>query len=150
MSKPKRYLTVDRTVRLESRDKADALKELIEVVGTAPEVSDTEAFGRAIFDRESIMSTGIGIEIAVPHAKLGSVSHFVMAVGVAPDGIPWDSIDGKPVKIVVMIAGPDDRQEDYLRILSRVVLLLRSPKNRERLLAAESAEEIATFFHRVG
>ena len=150
MSEAKRYLTAERAIRLQSADKPGALDELIDVIAAAPEVHDKDALWRAIHDRESIMSTGIGVEIAVPHAKLVSVADFVMAVGVAPDGIPWDSIDGTPVKIVVMIAGPDGRQDDYLRILSRVVLLLKNPKSRERLIVTESPDEIARFFHRVG
>jgi PTS system nitrogen regulatory IIA component len=150
MSESKAYLTAERSVRLKSTDKADALDELIDLIAAAPEVHDRDALWRAIHDREAIMSTGIGVEIAVPHAKLVSIADFVMAVGTAPAGIAWDSIDGQPVKIVVMIAGPDKRQEDYLRILSRVVLLLKNPKNREHLLAADSPDQIVRFFHRVG
>jgi len=150
MPHAKKYLTAERAINLQATDKPGALDELIDTIAAAPEVHDKDALWRAIHDRESMMSTGIGVEIAVPHAKLVTVADFVMAVGIMPDGIAWDSIDGTPVKIVVMIAGPDNRQEDYLRILSRVVLLLKNPKNREHLLAAKSAEEIAAFFHRVG
>lgn len=150
MSESKSYLTPQRAVRLEATGKVGALDELVNLIAAAPEVHDRDALWRAMHDREAIMSTGIGVEIAVPHAKLVSVTDFVIAVGIAPPGIEWDSIDAKPVKIVVMIAGPDRRQEDYLRILSRVVLLLKNPKNRAHLLATESADEIARFFHRVG
>ncbi len=150
MSESKPYLTPQRAVRLKATDKVAALDELIDLVAEADEVHDKDALWRAMHDRESIMSTGIGVEIAVPHAKLVSVADFVIAVGIAPAGIEWDSIDGKPVKIAVMIAGPEQRQEDYLRILSRAVLLLKNPKNREHLLAAESGDEIVRFFHRVG
>jgi PTS system nitrogen regulatory IIA component len=150
MSEARQYLKAERAIRLRSADKPGALDELIDVLAAAPEVGDRDALWRAMHDREAIMSTGIGVEIAVPHAKLVSVTDFVMAVGTAPQGIPWDSIDGKPVKIVVMIAGPEGRQQDYLRILSRVVLLLKNPKNREHLIATGSPDEIARFFHRVG
>ena len=120
------------------------------MVAGASELHEKDALWRAILDRESIMSTGIGVEIAVPHAKLVSVADFLIAVGISPGGIEWDAIDGAPVKIIVMIVGPDNRQEDYLRILARVVLLLRNPKNRCKLVETESADEIAQFFHRVG
>lgn len=150
MPVPKPYLTAERAVRLAATSKAAALDELIDVVAAAPEIHDKNALWRAIHDRESIMSTGIGVEIAVPHAKLVSVAEFLIAVGISSGGIEWDAIDGTPVKIVVMIVGPDNRQEDYLRILARVVLLLRNPNNRRKLIETESAEEIARFFHRVG
>ena len=150
MSVPKPYLTAERAIRLAATSKATALDELIDVVAAASEIHDKDALWRAIHDRESIMSTGIGVEIAVPHAKLVSVADFLIAVGISPGGIEWDAIDGAPVKIVVMIAGPDNRQEDYLRILARVVLLLRNPNNRRKLVETESPDEIAQFFHRVG
>ncbi len=150
MPESRPYLTADRAIRLTAADKVGALDELVELIATAPEVHDRDALWRAVHDREAIMSTGIGVGIAVPHAKLVSVADFILAVGVASKAIPWDSIDGKPVNIVVMIAGPDGRQEDYLRILSRVVLLLKNPKNREHLLATESPDEMARFFHRIG
>jgi PTS system nitrogen regulatory IIA component len=150
MSGSKPYLTAERAVHLKATAKAEALDELIDLIAAAPEVHDRNALWRAIHDRESIMSTGIGVQIAVPHAKLVSVDDFVIAVGIAPRGIEWDAIDGKPVAMVVMIAGPDHRQEDYLRILSRVVLLLKNPKNRQKLVATESPDEIAQFFHRIG
>ncbi|MBN1917746.1 MAG: PTS sugar transporter subunit IIA [Verrucomicrobia bacterium] len=144
------YLTAERAVRLKANTKAEALDELIDLIAAAPQVHDRNTLWRGIHDRESIMSTGIGVEIAVPHTKLISVEDFVIAVGIAPGGIEWDAIDGKPVRIVVMIAGPTNRQEDYLRLLSRVVLLLKNPSHRQRLQVTESAGEIAQFFHRVG
>ena len=88
---------------------------------------------------------GIGFGIAAPHAKIPSVTQFVMALGICPEGIAYDSMDGKPVHIVVMIAGPDGQQDQYLRILAKVTLLLRNEEMRGRLLESEPEAALEMF-----
>jgi mannitol/fructose-specific phosphotransferase system IIA component (Ntr-type) len=140
------YLSPERVVYLKGKTKQEALLELVDAIGKAPEVSDKEQLRKAIFAREEIMSTGIGLEIAVPHAKLPSISNFVLAVGISKDGIEYDSLDGKPVKIVVMIAGPAGDQELYLRILASVTLLLKNARTRDRIISATTPAEVRNTF----
>ncbi len=130
------YLTPERIVRLPPSDKEGCLSQMVSVLSQAPDIQDPDALLKAIVERENILSTGIGFGIAVPHAKIPSVARFVMALGICKDGIDFDSMDGEPVHIVVMIAGPDGQQDQYLRILARVTLLLRNDDVRRRLLDA--------------
>lgn len=139
------YLSEGRVVALDPQDKDSCLERMVQVLVGAPEIGDPDALLKAILERESILSTGIGFGIAVPHAKIPSVSSFVMALGVAKQGIDYDSMDGNPVHIVVMIAGPDGQQDQYLRILAKVTLLLRNDGVRERLLSGSPAEAVAAF-----
>ncbi len=88
------------------------------------------------------MSTGIGLGIAIPHAKIPSVRDFVVALGKSPNGIEFSSLDGNPVHFVVMIAGPDRQQERYLQLLARITLKLKDAGVRRALGDADSAEEI--------
>ena len=137
-------LSTDRIIDLTSRTKDGAIMELVALAGRSPAVEDVERLQEAIFEREGIMTTGIGLEIAIPHAKIPSVKEFVMAVGRAPHGIDFDSYDGKPVRIVVLIAGPNHDQQRYLQILARVTLGLKSGEVRAKVLAAKSPEEVLT------
>ena len=139
-------LAKERVVFLASPDKPSALNELVNAIATAPSVGDAERLRKAIFDRERILSTGIGLGIAVPHAKIQSVGEFLIAVGVSPQGIAFDSLDGKSVKIIVMIAGPDNRQDQYLKLLAITTLFLKSTRNREAILAAKTPEEVYKLF----
>ena len=71
----------ERVKVLEATDKESALREMAALISTAPEVQDPERLLEAIFEREEIMSTGIGLGIAIPHAKISAVTDFVVALG---------------------------------------------------------------------
>ena len=132
----------ERVILLKAADKEAAIRELAQAIAQSPDVGDGEALLVAILDRERIMSTGIGLGIAIPHAKIPSVREFVVALGKSPAGIEFNSLDGKPVHFVVMIAGPDQQQERYLQLLARITLKLKDAAVRRALDEAGSVEEI--------
>lgn len=132
----------ERVILLKATDKEAAIREIARAISESPDVGDGEALLEAILDRERIMSTGIGLGIAIPHAKIPSVSEFVVALGKSPRGIEFHSLDGKPVHFVVMIAGPDQQQERYLQLLARITLKLKDASVRRALDEAGSVEEI--------
>ena len=136
----------ERVVRFHAPDKDSALKRMCEAMGSAPEVEDPAAFERAIMEREKLLSTGVGLGFAVPHAKIDSVRTFVLGVGILEEPVEFHSLDGKPVNVIVMIGGPADQQDTYLRILAHVTMALKSAKRREAVLAAETPEEIIDLF----
>ena len=135
-------LPPERVLLLESTNKEAALRELAKSVSDAPEVGDEERLIEAILEREAIMSTGIGLGIAIPHAKIESVTDFVVALGKSNAGIEFESLDEKPVHILVMIAGPKNQQERYLQLLAKITLKLKDGAVRRRLLEAPSVDEI--------
>lgn len=136
------HLAPKRVVDLTSRSKDAALMELVETLATAPEVTDREKLLQAILERERIVSTGIGLGVAVPHAKIPEVSEFVVAYGRSSDGIDFGSIDDRPVHHVVLIVGPPDRQQRYLQFLATVTLKLKQPELRRALEEATSTEKL--------
>lgn len=131
-----------RIALLDAETKDDALKELGAIVAGAPEVGDADGLLEAIFERERIMSTGIGLGIAIPHAKIPSVTDFVVGFGKVRGGLDFNSLDGKPVHFIVMIAGPHDQQERYLQLLARITLKLKDAAVRRRLSEADDVEGI--------
>jgi mannitol/fructose-specific phosphotransferase system IIA component (Ntr-type) len=133
------YLAAARVVDLASRSKDAALMEIVETLSSAPEVSDRERLLAAVLEREKIVSTGIGLGVAVPHAKIPEVSEFVVAYGRSREGVDFGSIDDRPVHHVVLIVGPPDRQQRYLQFLATVTLKLKQPELRKALEAAPDA-----------
>jgi PTS system fructose-specific IIA component/PTS system nitrogen regulatory IIA component len=84
----------------------------------------------AILDREDLGSTGIGRGLAIPHTKHPSVQNTVGIVGHAPDGIDFDSLDGRPVRNVVLLISPPDQTQQHLRAMQQIVRIYReSPTN---------------------
>ena len=88
--------------------------------GILPCTGNAQAGFGSHVKREKIVSTGIGMGVAIPHAKLPSFDRFFLAVGLqkVKDGIDWDALDGAPVRLIFMIGGPANQQTDYLKILS--------------------------------
>ncbi len=136
------HVIPERVLDLTSRSKEAALMELVQALSGSEEVSDPEALLQALIEREHVVSTGIGGGVAVPHAKIASVSEFVVAYGRSHEGIDFGSVDGRPVHHVVLIAGPTDRQQRYLQVLAHVVQRLKSAELRLALEGAESANEM--------
>jgi mannitol/fructose-specific phosphotransferase system IIA component (Ntr-type) len=135
-------LTEDRIVFLSASDKNQALEIMVDVLCRAAAVTDCASLRRAIFDRERILSTGIGLGVALPHAKIAEVRDFVVAMGIAQQAIEYGALDDRPVQIIVMIAGPTHRQSDYLKILAQVTLSLKNRGLREALIACRTADDV--------
>jgi nitrogen PTS system EIIA component len=138
----KDHLDAARVRDLAAATKDAALEEMVALVATSDAVTDRAALLTAVRERERVLSTGIGLGIAIPHAKIPGVTRFVVAVGRRAAGIEFDAIDGKPVHIVVLIAGPQDAQDRYLRLLARLSGRLRLEDVRRKVLAAKTPDDI--------
>ena len=132
-------------IPLASRAKSDILYELSEILAARAGVPDQAAeIHRAVERREAVLSTGIGNGIAIPHAKSQVLRAMTMAVGTTSDPIEFESLDGGPVRLVWMLAGPERTIGLHVRTLARISELLRVEKVRAGLIAAASPEEFLT------
>ncbi len=138
----RQHLMPDRVVDLTATNKDGALVELVAAVATSDSVEDQDALLQAVRDRELLLSTGIGLGIAIPHARIPSVKEFVVAVGRHDAGIDFGSIDGKPVRIVVLIAGPQDAQKPYLELLAQISKRLKLAEVREQVISETDASAV--------
>jgi fructose-specific phosphotransferase system IIA component len=127
----------------EGTTKHEALEALVAAIADTGAVRDTEAFGRAVFDREAIMSTGIGQGIAIPHVRIDAVEKPTVGVAVSTSGVDFDTLDNEPVHIIVIFAMPAGSQKDYLGLLAKVMVALKVPGFPEKLLACTAPEEVA-------
>lgn len=136
-------LSPQRVFLTKEKSKEKLLNFLVQQMGQCGEVDDIHALHAAIFTRESLMSTGIGLGIGVPHARISSVRRMIMAVAVNDQPLPdYESIDGHPVQIVFMVAGRPDQQSNYVRLLAVLSHVVKQEQNRNDLLAARTDEEI--------
>lgn len=135
-------VNAERIVWLDTQDREQFLRELARILATAPEITNSAEFEEAIIEREGIMSTGIGLGLAIPHAKILSVKDFVIAVGISRLGLDFAAIDDLPVHIVVMIATPEREKDNYVRVLAKVVRILKSEEVRKGLIEARDAAAV--------
>ena len=93
-------------VPLESRRKNDLLHEMIDLLKDAGKIDDGDSIYQAVRSREDQGSTGLGEGIAIPHAKTDAVSEMTLAIGISPEGIDFESLDGEDTKVFFMILAP--------------------------------------------
>lgn len=127
---------------LKSKNKYKAIEELADVFKGTDVCSDIKAFINALKEREEIMTTGIGFGIAVPHAKLESVHKIAFAIGISKKGIDFNSIDGKPVHLVVLVAAGERQHKEYLKLLSKIMSVLKNDTIRNEIIQAKSTKDI--------
>ncbi len=139
-------MSVDRIVDLKARDKAGALKELVDLLATSPKVENRDELLTAIQNREALNSTGIGMNTAIPHVKIGSIQDFVIAIGRSQRGIDYDAEDGEPVYIIIMIAANESLAGEYLQLLASLVLKLKDRSFRTKVMFAPDAKHIYDLF----
>lgn len=136
------YTSLKYIKNIASRDKFEAIEELARVFEESPLCSDIESLVNALREREGIMSTGIGAGIAIPHAKISSVSEMAFAIGISAEGIDFDSMDGHPVNLIILVIAGEKQHKDYLRLLSNIMAILKKEPIKEKIIKATSSEEI--------
>jgi mannitol/fructose-specific phosphotransferase system IIA component (Ntr-type) len=130
--------------QVSATNKEGVIRELVESLRGAGyfKGADPEDLIRAILKREQIASTGIGRGVAIPHAKHNSAERLIGTVALARSGVPFDSVDGEPVDIFVMLISPQDRPGDHLRALENISRSLRDDNFVRKLKQAVSREQI--------
>ena len=131
---------------LASTEKDAVIDELIESLDKAGKLNDKKAFKQAILAREEQSTTGIGDGIAIPHAKTSAVKEPAVAFGRTKTGADFDSLDGKPAHLFFMIAAPEGANNTHLEVLSRLSSILIKEEVREKLMTAETKDDILAIF----
>lgn len=135
---------------LPATNKEGVIRAMVERLRAAGQFrgADLEDIIRAILKREFLGSTGIGRGVAIPHTKHNSVERLVGTVAVSQKGIAFDSLDGEPVHVFVLLISPQDRPGDHLRALENVSRSLRDDNFVRALRSATTREEIIALLER--
>jgi fructose-specific phosphotransferase system IIA component len=131
---------------LKGSSKKEIIDALIDCVARSPKVLDREKVRSAIFERENIMSTGVGNGFAIPHGKTDAVSDIVAAFAVTAEPIDYESLDEKPVRLVFLLVGKDSLVGPHIKLLSRISRLMNKEEFRRRLLDISTPKEIMELF----
>lgn len=121
--------------------KYDALDQMVDAIASLGVVTEKDAFRRALYEREAIRSTGFR-GVAIPHVRIDEITKPTVGIGVAREGIDFESLDNEPVNIVVLFAMPSGSDKEYLGYLAQVMMSLRSDGFTEELSQCGSPEEV--------
>ena len=128
-------------IPLTSDNKEGVIKELISILHEQNAIIDEKSVFEAAMEREKIMTTGVGRQVAIPHCKISNGQEFSIAFGISVEGIDFNAIDNQPVKIIFLLVGPEDNPGMHIRLLSRISRLISKETLREKLLRVKKAEE---------
>ena len=135
-----RLLTPERILRIQAADKADALRRLVHALAGVYGEEAMDPLFDSVMEREQLLSTGIGLGLAIPHAIVDYVDDYAMALAVLEHGVDFDALDEAPVNILALIVGPQGRKDDYLKVLARTARFLK--QHRTDILAADTPAAI--------
>lgn len=127
---------------LESIEKEDVLKELVDVLADVQDIGDKKNIVKALVERESLGSTGIGQGIAIPHGKTDRVSGIVSVLGVSRKGVNFEALDGELVYIFFLLVAPKENAGPHLKALAQISRLLRDSFFCELIRRCKTAEEV--------
>ncbi|HUO10797.1 MAG TPA: PTS sugar transporter subunit IIA [Phycisphaerae bacterium] len=129
-------------VPLQAKNKRDAIAELVKVLADAGEVKDSQVLLNSVLEREATRTTGIGNGLAIPHGKCAGVDHLVVAIGKPETPIEFESIDGRPVNLIVLLASPPDQTGPHIQALARISRLMNVDAFRQAMRTATNPQQI--------
>ncbi|MBP2627158.1 MAG: putative IIA-like nitrogen-regulatory protein PtsN [Firmicutes bacterium] len=131
---------------LQSNTKMDVINELIDILDADGKLSDKEQYKAAVLRREEEFSTGIGMGIAIPHAKDSSVKEAALTLGISKKGIDYESLDETAAHLFFLIAVPSDSNDVHLKVLSYISRKLMHQEVRDSLLSAKTYADVLAAF----
>lgn len=126
---------------LKADSKEAVIDELLGIMQKKGLIKNLEAARDAVVNREASMSTGMQYGIAIPHGRTDAVGRLVCAVGLKPEGIDFDSIDGKPSRIFILTLSPLSAAAPHVQFMSTMSQILNGP-GRDMLLRCTTADEM--------
>ena len=129
-------------VGLDAGTKQDAINEVVDLLSSSPEVRDVEQLRADVFTREQVMSTGVGKGLALPHAQSAAVSNTLVAFAVTKNLVDYNALDGVPVRLILLLVGPENERAIHVRLLGRISRLMNDPSFRALLIDADDEDAI--------
>jgi len=134
-------------IPLTGKNRNDCIKELIDLLANKNTIKSTQTIFNAVLEREKIMTTGVGNGIAIPHCKHTDSPEFAVCFGVHPDGINFESIDKKAVKLIFLLVGPENNPGLHIKLLSRISRLMSNEELRNQLQTCQTDNEAFELIH---
>jgi fructose-specific phosphotransferase system IIA component len=130
------------TVDIKSTKKEDVIKELVDLISKVHPIKDKKSLINILMSRELLGSTGIGQGIGIPHAKSSAVKKLIAAFGISRTGVDFDSLDGEPTYIFLLLVAPEDAAGPHLKALAKISRMLQDKFIRDSLISAKNKDII--------
>ena len=135
-------------VGLEPKDKDDAINQMIDLADKSGKILNIDKVRESVFEREKLVSTGVGKGFAIPHGKTDEISDVTASFAIVKHPIDFDSIDSEPVKFIFLLVGKDSLLNTHIKLLSRISRMMNNDKFRDRLEDAKSPADVMELFRK--
>lgn len=132
------------STRLRAATKREAIAELVGLLEDGHGVESRGEILDRVMRREAMMSTGIGNGVAIPHGKARSVDRMLAACAVTPAGIEFESVDGEPARLFILLVSPENVGAIHVRVLANISRLLKEESVRQEIIDSNSPAELLT------
>ena len=129
-------------IGLSGTSKSEVINAMVDLLEGHASIDSLESVRTAIFEREKMMSTGVGKGLGLPHAKTSAATETVAAFATTEEAVDFGSIDDEPVRLVLLLVGPEEDKSQHIKILGRISRLASRDGLRERLTEAQTPQEI--------
>ncbi len=133
-------------VPLTAEDKKSAIEELVDLLAEVRSIKNPDALKVAVWQREQQRTTGIGDGLAIPHGKCNSTTELHVALGRPRTPLDFDSVDKRPVHLIILLASPPDKTSEHIQALGKISRLMADPQFREAAYGADTAEALYQLF----
>lgn len=133
-------------IDVEVSEKEEILNILIDALNAKVPEDTLWEIKDAVFEREKIMSTGVGKGLAIPHGKVSNLKNNYAAFAKLAQPVDYDAIDDKPVELLFLLIGPKSSNSLHIKLLSRISRLMNNEVFRKKLLECSSPEEFLEVF----
>ena len=123
-------------------DKESVLREFSEFLEKKGVIKNKETLLVALVEREKLGSTGIGENVAIPHAKLDTIDTITTLFARSKNGVEFESLDKKPVHFICLVIAPANSTGLHLKVLARISRLLKNSALRDAILCANDVDQI--------
>lgn len=126
-----------------SESKEEILRKMIENISKYNgSIKEKELFYKEIIEREKVGTTGIGMGIAVPHARTEGLREIIISIALLDNPLDFQSLDGENVKLIILVGAPKNPSKKYLEALSDIARVFRNKKNRENIFASKTKDQL--------
>ena len=130
------------SVDIKATKKSDVIKELVDLLSQTHSLKQNDKLIKTLMNRESLGSTGIGQGIGIPHAKSDIVHELIGVLGISKAGVDFDSLDGEPTHIFILLVAPEDAAGPHLKALAKISRMLKDKFVRDSLIAAKDPKAV--------
>ncbi len=130
-------------MEIQSTDKEELFEEMVNFLADVEHLDIREEILKGIWERERKMTTGIAPNIAISHTHIPNIERSMGVLGISHKGIDYDSLDGKPVHLVMLLIGDDKQPENHLKILRNIAIFLTNPNFYPSIMKCKNPKEVS-------